>query len=186
MPDHPESNRRSSPIGPTPLVKVPARRLYGLHERMEIIVAAEPFDSPDALRLIASLDAHLSTRYSPEQRFGPNLKPQQLAQGLGTFVVARIDGRAVGCGAIRLLDASTVEVKRMYVQPEQRGLGVAKAVLANLELAGRQLGARRAVLETGIYQDEAIGLYVRAGYSKVDCWGEYVTSATSVCYEKEI
>ena len=153
---------------------------------MKATIQAEPFDSPDARRLIAALDAHLAGRYLPEQRFGPNLKPEQLAQGLGTFVVARVDGRAVGCGAVRLLDEGTVEVKRMYVDPELRGQGVAKEILARLEATGRELGARRSVLETGVYQDEAIGLYRRAGYSQVDCWGEYAASPTSVCFEKKI
>jgi GNAT superfamily N-acetyltransferase len=153
---------------------------------MGMTIAAEPFDSPDARRLIDALDAHLASRYRPEQRFGPNLKPAQLAAGLGTFLVARIDGRAVGCGAVRLLDPATVEVKRMYVEPELRGRGVAKEILAHLEHAGRELGARRSVLETGIHQDEAIGLYRRAGYTEVDCWGEYTSSATSVCFEKTI
>jgi putative acetyltransferase len=153
---------------------------------MKVAIAAEPFDSAEARHLIAALDAHLSSRYPPEQRFGPNLKPEQLAAGLGTFVVARVDGRAVGCGAVRLLNESTVEVKRMYVAPEVRGRGVAKEILAHLEGAGRDLGARRSVLETGIHQDEAIGLYRRAGYSQVDCWGEYAASPTSVCYEKKI
>ena len=151
-----------------------------------ITVAPEPFDSIDARRLIAALDAHLASRYTAEQRFGPNLKPAQVAPGLGTFVMARMDGRPVGCGAVRLLDPTTVEVKRMYVEPEMRGRGVAKQILAHLEGAGRELGARRAVLETGLYQDEAIGLYRRAGYREVDCWGEYATSPTSVCYEKAI
>jgi putative acetyltransferase len=153
---------------------------------MKLTVAAEPFESPDARRLIAALDAHLSSRYPPDQRFGPNLKPEQLTQGLGTFIVARIDGRAVGCGAVRLLDETTVEVKRMYVEPEERGNGVAKEILAHLEGAGQELGAQRSVLETGIYQDEAIGLYRRAGYSQCDCWGEYAASPTSVCFEKRI
>jgi putative acetyltransferase len=153
---------------------------------MKVAIAAEPFDSPEARQLIAALDAHLSSRYPPEQRFGPNLKPEQLAAGLGTFVVARVDGRAVGCGAIRLLDQSTMEVKRMYVEPEVRGRGVAREILVHLEGAGSALGARRSVLETGIHQDEAIGLYRRAGYSQVDCWGEYAASPTSVCYEKKI
>jgi GNAT superfamily N-acetyltransferase len=153
---------------------------------VDIAIAPEPFDSADARRLIEALDAHLASRYAPEQRFGPNLKPAQLAPGLGTFVVARLEGRAVGCGAVRLLDPATVEVKRMYVEPETRGLGVAKEILTHLEGAGRELGARRAVLETGIYQDEAIGLYRRAGYTEVACWGEYTTSPTSVCYEKAI
>ncbi len=153
---------------------------------MTITIAVEPFDSADARRLVAALDAHLASRYEPEQRFGPNLKPNQLASGLGTFLVARVDGRAVGCGAVRLLDPATVEVKRMYVEPELRGHGVAKEILKHLEDAGRELGAKRSVLETGVFQDEAIGLYRRAGYTQVDCWGEYTTSATSVCYEKTI
>ena len=157
-----------------------------ISDRMKIMVAAEPIESPDAQRLIAALDAHLASRYSPEQRFGPNLKPSQLASGLGTFLVARLDGRAVGCGAVRLLDPATVEVKRMYVEPELRGRGVAKEILARLESTARELGARRAVLETGVYQDEAIGLYRRAGYKEVDCWGEYASSPTSVCFEKTI
>ena len=153
---------------------------------MLITIGAEPFDSADARRLISALDLHLASRYSPEQRFGPNLKPEQLASGLGTFVVARVDGRAVGCGAVRRLDETTVEVKRMYVEPEQRGRGIAKEILMNLEAAARELGATRAVLETGVYQDEAIGLYRKAGYKEVDCWGEYAASATSVCFEKLI
>lgn len=153
---------------------------------MRITIAPEPFESADARRLIEALDAHLASRYAPEQRFGPNLKPAQLAPGLGTFVVARWDGRAVGCGAVRLLDESTVEVKRMYVEPEMRGRGVAREILSHLEGAGRELGARRAVLETGIHQDEAIGLYRRAGYNQLDCWGEYTASPTSVCFEKAI
>jgi GNAT superfamily N-acetyltransferase len=153
---------------------------------MRMTIAPEPFDSPDARRLITALDAHLASRYEPEQRFGPNLKPAQLAAGLGTFLVARVDGRAVGCGAVRLLDPATVEVKRMYVEPEHRGRGVAKEILTHLEAAGRELGARRSVLETGIHQDEAIGLYRRAGYTEVDCWGEYASSPTSVCFEKSL
>jgi putative acetyltransferase len=153
---------------------------------MKIAIAAEPFDSADAQRLIAALDAHLASRYAPEQRFGPNLKPAQLLPGLGMFLVARVDGRAVGCGAVRLLDATTVEVKRMYVEPELRGQGVAKEILIRLEAAGRELGATRSVLETGVYQAEAIGLYRRAGYAEVGCWGEYASSPTSACFEKTI
>lgn len=151
---------------------------------MKVTVEAEPFDSEDARRLVEALDAHLSSRYSPDQRFGPNLKPAHLASGLGTFVVARADGRAIGCGAVRRLDQETFEVKRMYVEPALRGHGVAKEILNRLEAHATALGARRLVLETGVHQAEAIGLYRQAGYRQVDCWGEYATSATSVCFEK--
>jgi putative acetyltransferase len=147
-------------------------------------VAAEPFDSSDARRLIAALDAGLAELYPPEQRFGPNLQAQHLEGGRGTFLVARDDGRAVGCGAIRVLDPTTAEAKRMYVEPGQRGKGVGRAVLAGLEAAAKQLGVRRLVLETGIYQDAALSFYRRAGFTPVGCWGEYASSPTSICFEK--
>jgi putative acetyltransferase len=153
---------------------------------MSLSIATEPFESSDAQRLIAALDAGLAAVYTPEQRFGPNLKPAQLAGGRGTFVIAREGGRAVGCGAIRLQDATTAEVKRMYVEPDERGKGVGRAVLDSLEVAARRMGVRRLVLETGVHQEAAIALYTRAGFTPVDCWGEYLSSPTSVCFEKHL
>jgi GNAT superfamily N-acetyltransferase len=151
-----------------------------------ISIAEEPFDSADARRLIAALDSELGALYLPEQRFGPNFKAEQIEGGRGTFLVARNDGRAVACGAIRLLDQTTAEVKRMYSEPSLRGTGVGRAVLKKLEGVATDLGVRRLVLETGIHQRAAIGLYTSSGYSQVDCWGEYAASATSVCYEKNL
>jgi putative acetyltransferase len=153
---------------------------------MRITVAAEPFDSAEAQRLIAALDEHLASRYSADQRFGPNLRPEQVASGLGTFVIARAGGRAVGCGAMRRLDEATAEVKRMYVEPELRGQGIASEILDHLEAEARSIGMSRLVLETGIYQAEAIGLYRRMGFNPVRCWGEYEGVLTSVCFEKSI
>lgn len=151
-----------------------------------LTIVQEAFDSADARRLIAALDAHLSDLYPPAQRFGPNLKAEHLQEGRGTFLVARAGGRAVGCGAIRVLDSTSAEVKRMFVEPEQRGRGVGRAVLDGLQAAARQLGMRRLVLETGVYQEAAIALYRRAGFAQIDCWGEYASSPTSVCFEKHI
>lgn len=92
----------------------------------------------------------------------------------------------MGCGAIRLLDSTTAEVKRMYVAPDRRGGGIGRAVLERLEETARGLGVKRLVLETGIHQAAAIALYRRAGFSEIDCWGEYATAATSVCFEKPL
>jgi len=153
---------------------------------MSLVITAEPFDSDDARRLIAGLDAGLAEVYPPEQRFGPNLKPEHLEDGRGTFLVARDGGRAVGCGAIRVLDPMSAEVKRMYVEPELRGKGVGRAVMMALEAAARRLGVQRLVLETGVHQDAAIALYERAGFTRIDCWGEYTSSPSSICYEKNL
>ena len=151
---------------------------------MSLSITAEPFDSQDAKRLVAALDAGLAELYTPEQRFGPNLKAEHLGDGRGTFLVARDGKRAVGCGAIRLLDPKTAEVKRMYVEPDHRGKGIGRAVLDGLDAAARQLGARRLVLETGVHSKEALSLYRNAGFTQIDCWGEYATSPTSICMEK--
>jgi putative acetyltransferase len=153
---------------------------------VSLSVRTEPFDSDDARRLIAALDAGLSELYPPEQRFGPNLKAEHLEDGRGTFVVARDGDRAIGCGAIRVIDRTTAEAKRMYVEPDQRGKGVGWAVLASLEAAARQLGVQRLVLETGVHQVAAIALYRRAGFAEIDCWGEYASSPTSICFEKNL
>jgi putative acetyltransferase len=153
---------------------------------LRLSVSAESFDSPDARRLIAALDGGLSQLYPPEQRFGPNLKAEHLQGGQGAFLVARDGDRAVGCGAIRRLNPTTAELKRMFVEPEYRGLGIGWALLASLEAAARHLGVQRLVLETGIYQEAAIALYRRAGYRQVDCWGEYASSPSSICYEKAL
>lgn len=151
-----------------------------------ITVDVESFSSEDARRLVTALDAGLAELYTPDQRFGPNLKPEHLVDDRGVFLVARDGGRAVGCGALRILDPSTAEVKRMYVEPDLRGRGIGRAVLERLEEFARSRGVSRLVLETGVHQHAAIELYTKAGFAEVPCWGEYTTSATSVCYEKRL
>jgi putative acetyltransferase len=153
---------------------------------MDITITAEPFDSADARRLIGALDEHLASRYPPEQRFGPNLKVEHLAHGLGAFLIARLNGAAIGCGAVRRLDEERVELKRMYVDPDYRGRGVAREIIERLEAEARAMGASRLVLETGIFQDEAIGLYRRVGFRVIDCFGEYAGVPTSLCLEKAL
>jgi GNAT superfamily N-acetyltransferase len=151
-----------------------------------LAITAEPFDSDDARRLIAGLDAGLAELYPPEERFGPNLKPEHLEDGRGTFLIAWDGDRAVGCGAIRVLDPTTAEVKRMFVEPDHRGRGVGKAVLMSLEAAAKNMGVQRLALETGVHQQAAIALYRRAGFTQVDCWGEYRSSPSSICFEKNL
>jgi len=163
------------------------RRRSRLRESsVQITIAAEPLDSADARRLIAALDAHLAERYPPEEVIGLTLRPEHVEPGRGTFVIARGDGVAIGCGALHKLDETTSELKRMFVDPAVRGRGVGKEILDHLERAGQSWGARRLVLGTGSYQTEAIGLYRRAGFKEIECVGEYATSPSSLCFEKEI
>jgi putative acetyltransferase len=137
-----------------------------------------------ARQLIAALDQELNGRYPEEGANHFRLDPEEIAPGRGIFVVARVAGVPAGCGALRLLDPATAEVKRMFTLRDMRVKGVGRAVLRALEEMARSLGARRLVLETGLRQPEAIALYEREGFARIEPFGEYVGSPLSVCMAK--
>jgi GNAT superfamily N-acetyltransferase len=159
-------------------------------------LAPDALTSDDAVALIAALDAELSARYPEPGATHFRLDPREVAAGNGAFLVARLSGRPVGCGALRRLGdeallaelgANTGELKRMYVAPEMRGRGIGRALLARLEAEARALGLVRLVLETGTRQAEALGLYDDAGFTGIPPYGEYAASSgTSVCLAKSL
>ncbi len=102
----------------------------------------------------------------------------------GSFLLARIDGRPVGCGGLRRRDDEVAEIRRMYVVPEARRRGVARVLLVALEAQARRLGYRAIVLETGTAQPEPVALYEASGYSRIPCYEPFAGAAWSVCLEK--
>jgi GNAT superfamily N-acetyltransferase len=90
------------------------------------------------------------------------------------------------CGGIARFDATRGEVKRMYVVPEARGLGLGRRLLEELEAQARALGYASVVLETGDRQPAALALYRRAGYVRRPCWPPYDSRALSFCFEKSL
>lgn len=147
------------------------------------ISPASPIDS-EAVSLIAALDAELHARY-PEMEGIGDFRPEQVVSD-GVFLLARVNGHALGCGAVRRYDAVTAEVKRMYVSPEARGKGLGLHLLEALESHARRLGYQRLILETGLRQPEAIRLYEKAAYTRCSCWGAYASDPLSVCFAKEV
>jgi putative acetyltransferase len=145
------------------------------------------FESPnqaDAIALIAELDAYQSALYPPESHHALDLTSVD-AQGL-LFVVARDDAdQAVACGAV-VLSAPVGELKRMYVQPQQRGFGLAKTILQMLEAAAIAAECSVMKLETGPYQPEALGLYGRCGYERCGPFGAYTDDPLSVFMQKRL
>lgn len=100
------------------------------------------------------------------------------------FVVARQNGRAVGCGAIRPLAPGVAEVKRIFVEPEVRHLGIGREIISVLETVARDLGYTALQLETGLRQPAAIRLYEKAGYQRIPVYGQYRDDPLSVCFGK--
>jgi GNAT superfamily N-acetyltransferase len=101
-------------------------------------------------------------------------------------IVAYWNDIPVGCGAIKELDAKSMEVKRMFTNPNYRGRKIASEVLANLEAWAKDLGYERCVLETGKKQPAAIQLYLKSQYQITKNYGQYIGVENSVCFEKKL
>jgi putative acetyltransferase len=136
-----------------------------------IAIAVESPDQPETVALLAELDAYLMSLYRPESNH--LLDVAALKAPSIRFFVARRQTAAVGCGALRLEAGGFGEIKRMFVSPAARGLGVGRKLLGVIEDEARRHGLHTLRLETGIHQPEAPGLYATAGYRETDPFGDY-------------
>lgn len=139
--------------------------------------------NPDFIELVRHLDAELAIRDGDDHAFYNQFN--QLNQ-IRQAVVAYHDGRAVGCGALKPLEAGVMEVKRMFVLPEWRGQGIASKVLAELEGWAVELGMHACCLETGQNQPEAIALYFKSGYERIPNYSQYAGVGNSLCFKKQL
>lgn len=133
--------------------------------------------------LIALLDSELNSRYGALQK---NYDKHNIIEQNNTVVLAFDGGVPVGCGCFKQYDNDSVEMKRMFVSKEYRGKGISKLVLKELEAWAGENGFKAAVLETGIGQPEAIGLYTKSGYVKTENYGPYIGNKNSVCMKKSL
>src|SRR5688572_23103423 len=109
----------------------------------------------------------MSARYG---RAPSPFSAEDCALARSVFLVAKRGGELVGCGALRPLDAldeKRAELKRMYVCPQARRLGVGRRIIAALEERAREFGYEAVLLETGVLQPEAQRLYESCGYERI-------------------
>lgn len=143
--------------------------------------------SSDAVRLIAALNAELTATFPEPGATHFSLSEAQLGTGDGAFLVAYLDDVAVGCGAVRRVNETTAEIKRMYVDPSVRGQSIGRALVEALECEARLVGITTIVLETGTRLASAIRLYEAMGYAHIPLFGEYISSPnTSLCFGKSL
>jgi putative acetyltransferase len=150
-----------------------------------IVVSKEDPHSDTAAKLIRELTANIARIYHDLGQDGSgSFTPDDVTVARSAFLVARLDGVPVGCGALRPLDLNVAEVKRMFVAPEARRKGVGRRVLAHLEQLANEFGYRSMRLETGVRQPEAIALYEAHGFYRIPAFGKYVGNPISICFEK--
>lgn len=154
----------------------------------DILVQDRPWTDPEGAHLRCEQRAEIAIRYGTDDS-EPGVKPT--AADIAVFLIATVDGKPVGCGALRELhddDAAVgdAEIKRMFVRSSSRGSGAAVAVLRELEKRALERGWTRLVLETGTAQPDATRFYEREGYVTIPNFGHYAGNTESVCYGKTL
>ena len=137
----------------------------------------------DFQKLVAELDADLRIRDGDEHAFYAQFNKTATIKHV---IVAYLDDQPIGCGAIREYSSDTMEIKRMYVIPAQRGNGVASLMLRELERWTAELAFKQCILETGKNQPEAIAMYTKNDYTIIPNYGQYQNMENSVCFTKNL
>lgn len=140
-------------------------------------------ENPDFIALVKLLDAELAKRDGADHAYYAQFNK---ISGIPYAIVAYKNEKPVGCGALKPFDDNSLEIKRMYVIPEFRGKGIAKLILAALEKWAVTLDYKHCVLETGLKQPEAIALYNKNGYQRIENYGQYAGVENSLCFAKNI
>jgi putative acetyltransferase len=147
-------------------------------------ISIENPDQPDIHALLSASDLYMAALYPAESNHLLDVKSLQAPEV--TFIAARLNGKAVGCGAIVRSAQGWAEIKRMFVSPEARGRSLGKLLLQELETIAAASGVRLLRLETGIRQPEALALYRSAGFAEIGPFGSYRPDPLSLFMEKSL
>jgi GNAT superfamily N-acetyltransferase len=130
--------------------------------------------SPDARQAMSSYFAELNDRFPTGFDAGDALTADPIAFQAphGAFVIVSDGAASVGCGGIQRMDATTGEIKRMWIHADSRGIGLGRRLLDHLELVARQLGYTRVVLDTNATLTVAIAMYEHAGYDPIERYND--------------
>jgi putative acetyltransferase len=148
----------------------------------------EPVDPMHLQALALLAEAGREARSLYPELFAPG-SPAPTNSPLGereVYLLAWREGVAVGCGALRRLDAHRGELRRLFVTVNARRDGIGRTLLARLEADALALGYRRLVLETGVRQKPAMTMYRAAGWRRIPAYGNFAGDPTSVCFGKTL
>jgi ribosomal protein S18 acetylase RimI-like enzyme len=128
-------------------------------------------DAQGCLRAyVQELAKRFATGFDPTR--GPTATPAELLPPRGLFLIARLEGAAVGCIALKVVGPGIGEIKRMWVDPATRRLSIARRLLAAVEQHAVATGLTKLRLDTNATQSEAIALYGRSGYEPIAAYND--------------
>jgi GNAT superfamily N-acetyltransferase len=161
-----------------------AQKRSGCNDSWVLSWEVVSYDDVAVQLLVGEVQAEYVERYG-----SPDVAPIELDEftpPAGAFLLGRLDGQPVAMGAYRRHADDVAEIKRMYVRRPWRRRGIARELLAELEARAFAAGYRRAVLETGAPQPEALALYAASGWTPIPGYGYYRDSPASRCFGKDL
>jgi DNA-binding MarR family transcriptional regulator/GNAT superfamily N-acetyltransferase len=177
-------DRKSDELAERLVAPLSARQRQQLADALAIAdrllrVATMSFDAvdPESADAIWALQQYFAEL---DRRFPSGFDPGNALRGdapayrspNGVFVVVHSDGEPAACGAVQRVDETTCEIKRMWVRPEWRGVGLGRRLLDDLLQRCRDLGSARVVLDTNSVLTEAISMYERAGFRSTERYND--------------
>ena len=134
--------------------------------RVEVFRTVDPASAP-ARWAMGEYFAEITARFGFEVGTALDDAASAFAEPRGRFVLAGPDEAPLACGAVQFLDADRAEIKRMWVAPDARGRGLARALLAHLESLILEAGRTESLLDTNSSLTSAVSLYESSGYRSV-------------------
>ena len=151
---------------------------------MPVEIKLEPPRQPEVLRLMDMSNAYMASLYPAESNHMVDI--DTLEKPVVSFFVARNEGQIVGCCALVEAGDGTGEIKRMFVDPQARGLKIGLLMMDAIIARGQALHLSAIRLETGISQPEAIGLYRKAGFIEIEAFAPYKPDPLSMFMELKL
>lgn len=140
-------------------------------------------DNPDFITLIALLDNDIKRRDGDEHVFFAQFNK---TDSIKNAIVVYDDVKAIGTGAFKFYEEGVAEIKRMYVDPEARGKGIASKILTELQAWAKEENFTSCILETGHKYPEAVALYKKNGFEIIANYGQYIGIEDSICFQKTL
>lgn len=110
--------------------------------------------------------------------------PYNISESITDVLIAEADGKAIGCGGLKMYSRNAVEIKRLWIDPEYRGKHIASDIMDRLEDRAEREEYSRLILQTRPQMEEAVRLYMKRGYKQMDNYPPYDRLEGAICFEK--
>lgn len=153
------------------------------NNQINMIIHRTDSDSSDFQTLVKYLDSTLAEHNGDQDAFFAQFNKIDMIKNC---IVVYINQLPAACGAFKELSGDTVEIKRMFTNPQFRKRGLGSAIVKELESWAKELGYKKAVLETSKDLTNTISVYEKSGFQRISNYGQYIGVESSVCFEKEL